>query len=83
MNGDDRQVDWRVVRVGEAIATDEVRLIAADGTQVGVVETAEALRMAQSAGLDLVELNPRATPPVCKIMDYRALRDSFVRNAGG
>jgi len=47
-----------------------VRLIGADGEQVGVVETPEAMRMAQDAGLDLVEISPDARPPVCKIMDY-------------
>jgi len=47
-----------------------VRLIAADDSMVGVVETPEALRMADEAGLDLVEILPDARPPVCKIMDY-------------
>jgi translation initiation factor IF-3 len=47
-----------------------IRLIGADNEQVGVVDTAEALRMAQEAGLDLVEVVSDARPPVCKIMDY-------------
>lgn len=47
-----------------------IRLIDAEGEQVGVVETAEAQRMAQEAGLDLVEISPDIRPPVCKIMDY-------------
>jgi translation initiation factor IF-3 len=41
-----------------------------DNEQIGVIETPEALRMAQSQGLDLVEISPEARPPVCKIMDY-------------
>lgn len=45
-------------------------MIGADGEQVGVVETAQAIRMAEEAGLDLVEISPDARPPVCKIMDY-------------
>ncbi len=45
-------------------------MIGADGEQVGVVETSQALRMAEEAGLDLVEISPDARPPVCKIMDY-------------
>jgi len=52
------------------IRLSPVRLIGADGEQVGVIDTQEALRMAQEAGLDLVEISPDARPPVCKIMDY-------------
>lgn len=52
------------------IRISPVRVIGADGEQVGVIETFEALRMAQEAGLDLVEVSPDARPPVCKIMDY-------------
>ncbi|MFZ4430470.1 MAG: translation initiation factor IF-3 [Phycisphaerales bacterium] len=47
-----------------------IRLIGADGEQVGVVETVEALKMAIEKGLDLVEVVPESRPPVCKIMDY-------------
>ena len=47
-----------------------VRLIGADEEMLGVVETPDALRMADAAGLDLVEISPDARPPVCKIMDY-------------
>ena len=48
----------------------EVRLIDAEGRQVGIVPTDEARRMAFEAGKDLVEVAPDARPPVCKIMDY-------------
>lgn len=48
----------------------EVRLIDEDGSQVGVVPTARALEIAFSKGLDLVEVAPKAKPPVCKIMDF-------------
>jgi translation initiation factor IF-3 len=47
-----------------------VRVIGADGGQVGIVPTHEALRMADELGLDLVEVSPRAVPPVCRIMDF-------------
>lgn len=47
-----------------------VRLIGPEDEQLGVVETSEALRQADAAGLDLVEISPDARPPVCKIMDY-------------
>jgi len=47
-----------------------VRLIAADGEQLGVVAIAEAQQLADDAGMDLVEISPAAEPPVCKIMDF-------------
>lgn len=47
-----------------------IRLIGPEDEQIGVVETNDALRRAQEAGLDLVEISPDARPPVCKIMDY-------------
>ncbi len=52
------------------IRISPVRVIGPEGEQVGVIETHEALRMADEAGLDLVEVSPEARPPVCKIMDY-------------
>lgn len=52
------------------IRISPIRLIDEEGEQRGVVETPEAMRMAQAAGLDLVEVVPDSRPPVCKIMDY-------------
>jgi len=52
------------------IRVSEVRLIGADGQQVGIVPTREALQIAETEGLDLVEIAPNASPPVCKVMDY-------------
>ena len=52
------------------IRAPEVRVINADGTQVGVVPLKEAVRLAEDQGLDLVEVAPNATPPVCRIMNY-------------
>ncbi len=57
-------------RINQQITIAEVRLIDAEGQQVGVVSTREALRAAEEAGLDLVEISPTAKPPVCRIMDY-------------
>jgi len=57
-------------RVNHMIRISPVRLIGADGEQVGVVETSEAMRLAEDAGLDLVEVVPDSRPPVCRIMDY-------------
>ncbi|AUH32317.1 translation initiation factor IF-3 [Paracoccus sp. BM15] len=56
-------------RVNERIRVAEIRLIGADGENVGVVTPAVGLQLAEEAGLDLVEISPNATPPVCKVMD--------------
>lgn len=60
----------RRTRVNYMIRITPIRLIGAENEQIGVVETQEALRMAQEQGLDLVEIVPDSRPPVCKIMDY-------------
>ncbi len=57
-------------RINERIRVPQVRVIGDDGEQIGVIATREALAMAQSKGLDLVEVSPTARPPVCRIMDY-------------
>ncbi|MFN3743775.1 MAG: translation initiation factor IF-3 [Hyphomicrobiaceae bacterium] len=57
-------------RTNDAIRARQVRLINAEGENVGIVETLEALRLAEEAGLDLVEVSPDANPPVAKILDY-------------
>ena len=61
-------------RINEMIRVREVRLIDEEGNQLGIVPTPEALRMAKDKGLDLVEVSPNATPPVCKILDYGKYR---------
>ena len=58
------------VRRNDQIRVREVRLIGAEGEQLGIVERNEALQMARDAGLDLVEVAATAEPPVCRIMDY-------------
>jgi translation initiation factor IF-3 len=58
------------IRVNHRIRVPEVLVIGADGGKLGVLQTHEALRMAQEQGLDLVEINPKADPPVCKILDF-------------
>src|SRR5215471_2312038 len=57
-------------RLNHLIRITPVRVIGPDDEQIGVIETPEAIRMAQEKGLDLVEISPDARPPVCKIMDY-------------
>ena len=56
-------------RVNHQINVPQVRLVREDGSMVGVVTTREAISMAADAGLDLVEVSPNASPPVCKILD--------------
>ncbi|MBL8682635.1 MAG: translation initiation factor IF-3 [Myxococcales bacterium] len=58
------------VRVNHRIRVPEVRVIDDSGAQLGIMSSSEALRLAQDRGLDLVEVNPKAEPPVCKVMDY-------------
>jgi translation initiation factor IF-3 len=57
-------------RVNERIGVPQVRLIAEDGQQVGVVDRDEALTYARDRDLDLVEVAPQARPPVCRVLDY-------------
>lgn len=58
------------VRVNERIRVPQVRVIGEDGSQIGVLATREALALAQSKALDLVEVAATSRPPVCRIMDY-------------
>ena len=58
------------LRINDEIRIPSVRLIGADGKQVGVVPTSEAKRMAEEAGMDLVEISPNVAPPVCRIMNF-------------
>jgi translation initiation factor IF-3 len=69
---DPRQPQQRgpAVRINHRIRVPEVRVIAADGSMLGILATHEALQQAQQQGLDLVEVNPKAVPPVCKILDF-------------
>jgi translation initiation factor IF-3 len=57
-------------RVNRRIRVPEVRVIDADGNQLGILRTDDAMRRAEEQGLDLVEISPKAVPPVCKIMDF-------------
>lgn len=56
--------------VNEQIRAEEVRIIGSEGEQIGVLPLKEALKRAEESGMDLVEVSPNASPPVCKIMDY-------------
>ncbi|MGL5824199.1 MAG: translation initiation factor IF-3 [Nocardioides sp.] len=58
------------LRINDRIRVPEVRLVGPNGETVGIVSTDQALKLAQEADLDLVEVAPMARPPVCKLMDY-------------
>lgn len=72
-------------RINERIRVPEVRVVADDGESeednLGVIPTAQALKLAEERGLDLVEVAPQAQPPVCKIMDYGRFKYSLERKA--
>lgn len=68
-------------RINRRIRFSPVRVVLGDGTQLGVIPTAEALRKAEEMGLDLVEISPNARPPVCKIMDYGKFKYQQKKNA--
>ncbi len=57
-------------RINNQIRASELRVIGADGSALGVIPLREALALAEEAGLDLVEVSPKAVPPVAKILDY-------------
>ena len=61
-------------QINEEIRDKEIRLIGADGDQLGIVSSQEALRIAIEKGMDLVKIAPQAQPPVCRIMDYGKYR---------
>jgi translation initiation factor IF-3 len=61
-------------RINEMIRSQTVRVIDENGEQRGILSTAEAIRLAQEQGLDLVEISPGADPPVCKILDFGKYR---------
>lgn len=60
--------------INEEIRDGEVRVIDSDGSQLGIMSSAQALEIAEKRNLDLVKISPQAKPPVCKIMDYGKYR---------
>jgi translation initiation factor IF-3 len=63
-------IDKRFIRTNDRIRAREIRVIGDEGEQIGVMPPFEALKLARSKNLDLVEISPTAQPPVCRIMDY-------------
>ena len=65
--------------INEQIRDKEVRVIGAEGGQLGVMSVKDAMQLAEEAGLDLVRVSPNAKPPVCKIIDYGKFRYEMAR----
>ncbi|UBV43974.1 translation initiation factor IF-3 [Deinococcus taeanensis] len=61
-------------KVNEQIRVRQIRLIGAEGEQVGIIDTRDAMNMAREAGMDLVMVSPQAVPPVCRLLDYGRFR---------
>ena len=68
-------------RVNHRIRAREIRVIDEEGTQLGVMTPGDAIALAEERGLDLVEVAPNGTPPVCRIMDYGKYRYQMKRKA--
>jgi translation initiation factor IF-3 len=68
--------------INRAIRAREVRVVADDGEQLGILSLTEALTAAEERGLDLVEVSPNAVPPVCRIMDYGKYKYQASKRAG-
>ena len=58
------------IRINEAIRSNELRVIGSDGEQLGIMSRQDALKIAEEAGVDLVEISPTAAPPVAKVVDW-------------
>ena len=76
-----RRTKPRGPRTNERIRTSEVQVINSDGKNLGVVATREAIELAKEQGLDLIEISPKANPPVCKIVDMGKYRYELQKKA--
>lgn len=62
------------IRINHLIRVPQVRVVGNDGSNLGIMATRDALKMAQEQYLDLIEINPKGLPPVCKIADYGKMK---------
>ena len=74
MDGGASTISKQVHELNEDIRDSEIRLTGAEGEQLGIMSSAEALQIADEQGLDLVKISPQAVPPVCKLMNYGKFR---------
>ncbi|MBN8555822.1 MAG: translation initiation factor IF-3 [Deltaproteobacteria bacterium] len=71
------------MRVNHQIRAAKIRVVLEDGAQLGVLSPYEALKEAEKRGLDLVEISPKASPPVCKLMDFGKFKYELKKKAQG
>ena len=71
----------KLFRINDQIKAPEVRVIDHEGKMVGVIPTSEAIKMSQDVGLDLIEVSPNVTPPVCKISNFGKMRYELQKKA--
>ena len=76
-------VNFKAIRRNAAIRAREVRVIGPNGSQLGVLQTSEAIQLAQRYGVDLIEIAPNAVPPVCRIMDFGKFRYETAKKEKG
>ncbi len=74
-------ISSKETQINEEIRDKEVRVISADGEQLGIMSSKEALKIAESRNLDLVKIAPNAAPPVCKVMDFNKYRFEQAKRA--
>ena len=74
LDGGASTISKQVHELNEDIRDKEIRLIGSEGEQLGIMSSAEALKIADEQGLDLVKISPQAVPPVCKLMNYGKFR---------
>ena len=67
------QTQYRT-RINQFIRVPQIRVVLADGSNGGIMNTQDALKMAREQGMDLIEISPKAVPPVCKIADYGKMK---------
>ena len=69
--------DNNIFRINEQIKAPQIRLIDKDGKMIGIVPVHEGIKLAKESDLDLVEISPNASPPVCKISNFGKLKYEF------
>ena len=76
-----KQISNKKFKINDNIKAKEVRLINQDGGMVGITEISQAIKMALDDGLDLIEISPNASPPVCKIANFGKMRYEIQKKA--
>ena len=81
-NNNNVQVNNNYFKINEQIKAKEVRVIDGQGQMIGVMTVAEGIKRAQEVDLDLIEVSPNATPPVCKISNFGKMKYEIQKKSG-